>query len=499
MESSSHAGRVLQGYFRIEQFRNAEPRGAIAQLMPPRRGIAAPGPPRPDLLPAKMRAMVGQPKGVSGAGEPLRAASQLALPPETLPGMGPVSAGGLGGVRGASAGTVAQARSGERARERARASGSANASANANQRVLTTLLPVGQLRVIGPGRPLEPQIRREMESLFQSDFSSVRVHEGLTAQAMGALAFTLGEELHFAPGRYQPMSRDGLKLIGHELTHVLQQRTGRARNPYRQGMAIVQDPELEAEAEWMAQRAADSAWSGYQRPRGAKWLSSVGESVAWPIGGDSRMVQRSAANRSLQMATFDDDGDAMEVDIGSDDAMEIDPPGIAAPAPTVISGGDEDGIRYGRCLARGPGSDYIEWAELESGLSSRRPQYLILMCHHETLRDRIVDVEKRLLAISRDGHLPAILVLAVCSGSIDCYQRPLADNYVSLAQQLANKLAVTVVSTSRPLLFEETVLGKAFARDLNGNLRPNDGWDALWQRCRQQTSIEELTHRFSMM
>jgi len=123
-------------------------------------------------------------------------------------------------------------------------------------------IPAGQLRVIGKGRPLDDGIRQTMESFFQADFSGVRVHEGPAAQAMGALAFTLGEQLHFAPGLYDPASRAGVELLGHELTHVVQQRDGRVANPYGQGIAIVQDPALEAEADRMGQRIAEQMWSG---------------------------------------------------------------------------------------------------------------------------------------------------------------------------------------------------------------------------------------------
>ncbi len=171
--------------------------------------------------------MVGQPKPERDAGQTWREPPR----PELPPGMGSASVGRLRGVV-----TVAQARS--------------------INGVLTTPVPDGHLRVIGEGRPLEPRIRGAMESFFHADFSRVRVHEGPTAQAMGALAFTLGEELHFAPGRYDPTSRDGIALLGHELAHVVQQRDGRVANPYGQGVAIVQDPALEAEADaigrWVA-------------------------------------------------------------------------------------------------------------------------------------------------------------------------------------------------------------------------------------------------------
>jgi hypothetical protein len=132
-------------------------------------------------------------------------------------------------------------------------------------RAISTPIPPGQLRVIGDGRPLDGEIRQAMERFFGADFSGVRIHEGLTAQTMGALAFTLGDQLHFAPGLYDPSSREGLALLGHELAHVVQQRDGRVANPYGQGIAIVQDPELEAEADRMGQQIADALSSSSPR------------------------------------------------------------------------------------------------------------------------------------------------------------------------------------------------------------------------------------------
>jgi len=116
--------------------------------------------------------------------------------------------------------------------------------------------------MIGHGRPLEPGIRDAMERLFQADFSAVRVHEGSTASSIGALAFTVGDALHFAPGRYDPTSRAGVALLGHELTHVVQQREGRVANPFGHGVAIVQDPALEAEADRMGQWIAEALQPG---------------------------------------------------------------------------------------------------------------------------------------------------------------------------------------------------------------------------------------------
>jgi hypothetical protein len=54
-------------------------------------------------------------------------------------------------------------------------------------------------------------------------FDDVKVYESHSATLLGAAAFTQGRNLFFAPGEYQPNSRDGEELIAHELTHVVQQ------------------------------------------------------------------------------------------------------------------------------------------------------------------------------------------------------------------------------------------------------------------------------------
>jgi Domain of unknown function (DUF4157) len=90
------------------------------------------------------------------------------------------------------------------------------------------------------------------------------VHVSSAPGRLGAVAFTTGSDIYFAPGRYEPGSPEGLRLLGHELAHVVQQRQGRVRNPHGHGVAVVKDPELEAEADRMG-RALQTA-----RPRPAR-------------------------------------------------------------------------------------------------------------------------------------------------------------------------------------------------------------------------------------
>lgn len=78
------------------------------------------------------------------------------------------------------------------------------------------------------GRPLDLSTRRFMESRFGYDFGGVRVHAGSGAadatRAVGARAFTVGQDLVFGAGEYAPATVTGRKLLAHELAHVVQQR-----------------------------------------------------------------------------------------------------------------------------------------------------------------------------------------------------------------------------------------------------------------------------------
>jgi len=112
------------------------------------------------------------------------------------------------------------------------------------------------LKPRGSGQPLPEPVQKKMEGYFNTNFADVRVHVGPEAPSIGALAFTHGTDLYFAPGQYNPQSTPGQQLLGHELTHVLQQRAGRVRNPLGSGMAVVQDPTLEAEADRLGHHAA---------------------------------------------------------------------------------------------------------------------------------------------------------------------------------------------------------------------------------------------------
>ncbi|HEU4387913.1 MAG TPA: DUF4157 domain-containing protein [Blastocatellia bacterium] len=112
------------------------------------------------------------------------------------------------------------------------------------------------LRPKSGGMPIPDKVRTKMEAAFGADFSDVRVHVGREASSIGAIAYTWGTNVHFAPGQYNPWTIQGQKLLGHELWHVVQQKSGRVSNPFGNGVAVVQDHTLEAEADRMGVKAA---------------------------------------------------------------------------------------------------------------------------------------------------------------------------------------------------------------------------------------------------
>ncbi|NJO00902.1 MAG: DUF4157 domain-containing protein [Bacteroidia bacterium] len=85
----------------------------------------------------------------------------------------------------------------------------------------------------GGGSPLDAQTQSFMSDRFGADFSGVRIHTSSESvqmnQALGARAFTVGNDVHFNQGQYNPGSTEGKKLLAHELVHTVQQRSSTIR------------------------------------------------------------------------------------------------------------------------------------------------------------------------------------------------------------------------------------------------------------------------------
>jgi hypothetical protein len=81
----------------------------------------------------------------------------------------------------------------------------------------------------GPSHALDTNCRTFFESRLGYDLSNVRIHTDPcgadSAATVNAHAYTVGQDVVFGSGRYQPSTDEGRRLLAHELVHTIQQRT----------------------------------------------------------------------------------------------------------------------------------------------------------------------------------------------------------------------------------------------------------------------------------
>ncbi|MFJ9777604.1 DUF4157 domain-containing protein [Kitasatospora sp. NPDC101157] len=118
------------------------------------------------------------------------------------------------------------------------------------------------------GQPLDATTRRDMESRLGADFSDVRLHTGSRARAsaaeVGARAYTSGNHVVLGAGG------GDRHTLAHELTHVIQQRSGPVAGTDRGDGLRVSDPSdrYEREAEANAVRALSAPLVRQEAERG---------------------------------------------------------------------------------------------------------------------------------------------------------------------------------------------------------------------------------------
>lgn len=83
-----------------------------------------------------------------------------------------------------------------------------------------------------PAPGLDSDTRGTMEQRIGVDLGGVRVHTGegaaRAAEGLNARAFTVGKDMFFGRGQYDPGSTAGRRLIAHETAHTIQQAGGTA-------------------------------------------------------------------------------------------------------------------------------------------------------------------------------------------------------------------------------------------------------------------------------
>ena len=148
------------------------------------------------------------------------------------------------------------------------------------------------------GRALDPDVRADMEGRMGHDFSDVRVHDdssaAASATAVNAHAYTVGSNIVFQRDQFDPSSAAGRTTLAHELTHVVQQRSGPVDGTSAPGGIKVSDPSDRFERE--ASANADRVMSA---PSPVQALSASGPAVQREADEEELQglfVQRHAGN-----------------------------------------------------------------------------------------------------------------------------------------------------------------------------------------------------------
>ncbi|WP_078955355.1 DUF4157 domain-containing protein [Streptomyces griseus] len=162
--------------------------------------------------------------------------------------------------------------------------------------------PVHDVLASGGGQPLDTATRGDMEARMGADFSDVRIHTDAAADAsakgIGAHAYTVGNDVVFQRDAYDPASPRGRTTLAHELTHVIQQRSGPVEGTEAPGGIRVSDPSDRFERE---------AVSHAERVMAEPSAATAPEPVAAPApvspaASAGPAVQRSAEDEDEQPA-----------------------------------------------------------------------------------------------------------------------------------------------------------------------------------------------------
>ncbi|WP_020588527.1 DUF4157 domain-containing protein [Desulfobacter curvatus] len=124
-----------------------------------------------------------------------------------------------------------------------------------------TVPPIVEEVLSSPGKPLDLRTREFVESRFGYDFSKVRLHTdspaAKSARALGARAYTVGNNIVFGTNQYMPGTTLGRRLLAHELTHVLQQSDATNLGSFQNTSVLVQRVVSEEERRDAAQRVGE--------------------------------------------------------------------------------------------------------------------------------------------------------------------------------------------------------------------------------------------------
>lgn len=167
----------------------------------------------------------------------------------------------------------------------------------------TAASPVHDVVGKGGGSPLDGSTLAEMEDRFGQSFEDVRVHTdaraSASAESVGANAYTVGSDIVFRSGQFDAASSTGQRTLAHELTHVVQQRSGPVDGNDAPGGIRLSDPSDRFE------RAADATADAVLSSRGAS--ATTAATSAPPTAQRELDEEEPAVQTTLQRDTLDEE------------------------------------------------------------------------------------------------------------------------------------------------------------------------------------------------
>lgn len=141
------------------------------------------------------------------------------------------------------------------------------------------------VRSSGRPRAIPEPIREKMGASLGMDFSSVKIYESPLVGEQGAQAAAMGNEIAFAPGKFNMGSFSGQALLGHELAHVAQQARGEVS-----GGGLVRNSSFEHQADMQGMMAA----------RGEAAAPQIAPMSAAPLAGTALQAKESKKERKAR-------------------------------------------------------------------------------------------------------------------------------------------------------------------------------------------------------
>ncbi len=186
---------------------------------------------------------------------------------------------------------------------------------------------------LGAGQALDGSTRSRMERAFGSDFGAVRVHTDAPAARLTsdlhARAFTLGHDVAFGAGEYQPGTLLGDALLAHELAHVVQQGAAQRRDPAPLEPGSNAYSSLESDADHAAAGVLARLWGGAQ---GA--LADIAQN-AMPRLRSGLRLQRCDSEKETQETEPSSIADQTAQPAAADQPAQPAAPAVVTPVPAA--------------------------------------------------------------------------------------------------------------------------------------------------------------------